>query len=37
MKLFDIELTKEEFDNLMCEQAQGKELKVFDGKVIAVE
>ena len=36
-KLFNIELTLEEFDNLMCEQAQGKELKVVDGKVVAVE
>lgn len=34
--LFNIELTDEEFDNLMCEQAQGKELKVVDGKVVAV-
>lgn len=37
MKLFDIELTIEEFDFLMCEQAKGKELKVIDGKVVAVE
>ena len=37
MKLFDIELSEQEFDNLMCEQAKGKELKVVDGKVVAVE
>lgn len=37
MKLFDIELTNEEFDFLMCEQSKGKELKVVDGKVVAVE
>ena len=37
MKLFDIELTPEEFDYLMCEQAKGKELKVVDGKVVAIE
>lgn len=36
-KLFNIELTNEEFDHLMCEQSQGKELKVVDGKVVAVE
>jgi hypothetical protein len=37
MKLFDIELTTEEFDFLMCEQSKGRELKVVDGKVVAVE
>ena len=37
MKLLGIEMTNEEFDFLFCEQAQGKELKVVDGKVIAVE
>lgn len=37
MKLFDIEITEQEFDFLMCEQAKGKELKVVNGKVIAVE
>lgn len=37
MKLFDIQLTNKEFDYLLCEQAKGKELKVVDGKVIAVE
>lgn len=33
--LLGVELSFEEFDRLMCEQAQGKELKVVDGKVIA--
>ena len=37
MKIFDIDLTIEEFDFLMCEQAKGKELKVVNGKVVAVE
>lgn len=37
MELLGIELTFEEFDRLMCEQSQGKELKVIDGKVVAVE
>ena len=37
MNLFNIELTDKEFDSLMCEQAKGKELKVVDGKVVAVE
>lgn len=36
-KIFNIDLTDEEFDNLMCEQAKGKELKVVNSKVIAVE
>lgn len=27
----------EKFDFLMCEQSKGKELKVVDGKVVAVE
>lgn len=35
--LFGIEVTDEEFNELFCEQANGKELKVVDGKVIAVE
>lgn len=30
-------LTDEEKDYLFCEQAKGKELKVVDGKVVAVE
>lgn len=37
MKLFDNEITEQEFDFLMCEQAKGKELKVVNGKVVAVE
>lgn len=37
MKLLGIDLTYEEFDFLMCEQSKGKELKVVDGKVVAVE
>jgi hypothetical protein len=37
MELLGIELTDEEFDKLMCEQAKGKELKVVDGNVVAVE
>lgn len=34
MELLGIEMSLEEFDRLMCEQAQGKELIVEDGKVI---
>ena len=37
MELLGIEISFEEFDRLMCEQSQGKELKVIDGKVVAVE
>ena len=37
MKLLGIEMSMEKFDELMCEQAKGKELKKIDGKVIAVE
>lgn len=37
MKLFGIEMPLEEFDHLICEQNKGKELKVIDGKVIAVD
>lgn len=37
MKLFNMDLTNKEFDFLMCEQSKGKELKVVDGKVVAVE
>ena len=37
MKLLGIEMPIEEFDRLMCEQSNGKELKVIDGKVVAVE
>ena len=31
------EVNDEEYDFLMCEQPKGKELKVIDGKVVAVE
>ena len=34
MELLGIEVSFEEFDRLMCEQSQGKELIVEDGKVI---
>lgn len=37
MNLLGVEVTQEEFNNLLCEQANGKELKVIDGKVVAVE
>lgn len=37
MKLLGIDLTVEEFDHLMCEQSKGKELKVVNGKVVAVD
>ena len=37
MKLLGIEMSLQEFDFLFCEQAKGKELKVVDGKVVAVE
>ena len=37
MELLGIEISLEEFDALMCQQAKGKELKVVDGKVVAVE
>lgn len=34
-ELLGIEMSFDEFDKLLCEQANGKELKVVDGKVIA--
>ena len=37
MELLGIEMTFEEFDRLLCEQSSGKELKVIDGKVVAIE
>lgn len=37
MKLLGIEMSAKEFDHLMCEQNKGKELKVVDGEVVAVE
>ena len=36
-KLLGINVTEEEFDYLICEQNNGKELKVVDGKVVAQE
>lgn len=36
-KLLGIEMSFEEFDRLICEQNKGKELKVVDGEVVAVE
>lgn len=33
--LLGVEMSLEEFDFLMCEQAKGKELKVVNGRVIA--
>ena len=37
MKLLGIEITLEDFDFLMCEQSKGKEIKVVDGKLVAVD
>ena len=37
MKLLGMEVTEKEFDYLFCEQSKGKELRVIDGKVVAVE
>ena len=37
MKLLGIEMSMQEFDYLICEQNKGKELKVVEGKVVAVE
>ena len=36
MELLGIKVTKEEFDYLMLEQENGKELVIVDGKVLAV-
>ena len=36
-KLLGIELSNEEFDFLMCEQAKGKQLNVVENKIIALE
>ena len=35
--LFGIEMTDEEFGYLFDQQSKGKELKVIDGKVVAVD
>lgn len=37
MKLLGIEMSFEEFDRLLCEQSQGKELVIENGKVIAID
>lgn len=37
MKILGIETDNKTADYLFCEQAKGKELKVVDGKVVAVE
>lgn len=36
-KILGIEITDEENEYLLSQQAQGKELKIVDGKVVAVE
>ncbi len=36
-KLFGKEITDEQFDFLMCEQSKGKEIKLVENKIIAVE
>lgn len=35
--ILGVEVSYEEMDRLSCEQAKGKELKVVDGKVVAVD
>ena len=35
--LLGIDLSDEEFDNIMCQQSSGKEIKIVDGKIILVE
>ena len=37
MELLGVKLTLKEYDFLMCEQANGKQLEVVNGKVVAVE
>lgn len=37
MELLGINLTFEEYDSLMKEQDKGKELKVIEGKIIAID
>lgn len=34
-KLLGVEMSYSEFDELLCEQSKGKELRVVDGKVVA--
>lgn len=36
-RLLNVEMSNEAFDFLMCEQSKGKELKVIDGNVVAIE
>lgn len=36
-KILDIEVSDEENEYLLSQQAQGKELKIVDGKVVAIE
>lgn len=35
--LMGVELSDNQFDSLMCEQAKGKELKLIDNTIVAVE
>lgn len=35
--LLGIKITEKEFDRLMCEQSFGKEIKVVEGKLVAIE
>ena len=35
--LLGIEISDEEFDDIMCQQSSGKEIKIVDGKIILVE
>ena len=37
MELLGIKMSFKEFDKLICEQNKGKELKVVDNKVVAIE
>lgn len=37
MEILGIDVTCEEFDYLMCQQSQGKDLKVVKGSVVAVD
>lgn len=36
-RILGIEVTEEYFNSLFCEQSKGKEIKVKDGKLVAVE
>lgn len=37
MKLLGIEITKEQFDYFMCQQSQGKELKIVNDEIVALD